>query len=234
MPDFIEPLRRRLVELGCPITHVRRLVCEVADHREDLKQAALSEGLSEADAEAHANAQLGDPLALAENLMVALRRSSWWGRHFVVTFCLLPLLAFPVLWALLLVLELLLVVTLGYGWDSKKLHMVVNNPVTFHHLTTAFQFMDYVAIALVALFFCWLARRSAVRLKWMVTACAACSVVAVITWAKIEPHSFFMGFTMNNHLHMPSFRGAIPLLVAGAMYVFQRRTRRRFQEKATG
>jgi hypothetical protein len=59
MPDFIEPLRRRLVELGCPRAQVRRLVREVADHREDLKQAAVVEGSSGADAEARANAQLG-------------------------------------------------------------------------------------------------------------------------------------------------------------------------------
>ena len=231
MPDFIEPLRRRLVELGCPMKQVRRLVREVADHREDLKQTAVAEGLSGADAEARANALLGDPLALAEQLMTALRRSTWWGRHYVVTFSLLPLLVYPVLWALLLLVAMLLEFGLGYRWDAKKIEVAVNNPVTFHHLATAFQWMDYAAIALVALFFCWLARRSAVSFKWMLTACAVCSAIAVITWGKIEPHSFSLGFSMNSHLHMPWFRGVIPFLVAVAMYVFQRRTRRRFQEK---
>jgi hypothetical protein len=234
MPDFIEPLRRRLVELGCPLAQVRRLVREVAEHREDLKQAAVSEGLSWADAEARANAHLGDPLALAEELMAALRRSSWWGRHYVVTFGLLPLLVYPILWSLLLVLQMALEFALGYGWNWKKLHMVANNPVAFHHLAVTFQFMDYSAIVLVALLFCWLARRSGVSLKWMVTACTICSVVAVITWGKLEPHSFFLGFSMNSHLHMPWYRGAIPLLVAGAVYVFQRRATRRFQEKIAG
>src|ERR1700690_766269 len=143
MPYFIEPLRRRLVELGCPMKQVRRLVREVADHREDLKHAAVAEGWSGADAEARANAQLGDPLALAEELMAALRRSTWWGRHYVVTFGLLPLLAYPVFWALFLVLELLLVITFGYGWDSKKLDVAADNPVAFHHLLMACHFMDY-------------------------------------------------------------------------------------------
>jgi hypothetical protein len=234
MPDFIEPLRRRLVELGCPMTQVRRLVREVADHRDDLKQAAVSEGLSGADVEACANAQLGDPLALAEQMMAALRRSSWWGRHFIFTFCLLPLLVYPVLWTLLLLLQMAFGFALGYGWNWEKLHVVANNPVTFHHLTTAFQFMDYAAIALVALFFCWLARRSAVSLKWVAISCAICSLAAVITYAKIEPHSFFIGFAMNSHLHMPWFRGAIPLLIAGAIYVFHRRTTQCFREKVAG
>ncbi|MGH7993770.1 MAG: hypothetical protein ACREDQ_09655 [Limisphaerales bacterium] len=232
MRDYIKTLRRRLVELGCPLAHVRRLVREMADHRDDLKQAALVEGLSEPDAEVRANAQLGDPLVLAEQMMVSLRRSSWWGRHFVVTFGLLPILAYPVLWALFLVLELLLVVTLGYGWDSKRLDVVTNNPVTFHHLLKVCHFMDYLAVALATLLFCWLARRAAVKLKWMVTACAICSVAAIITWVKIEPHSFSLGFSMNSQLDLPWSRGLIPLLVAGAIYVFQRWTMRRFQEKA--
>ena len=226
MPDFIEQLRRQLVELGCPRAHVRRLVREVADHREDLKQAAQSEGLSAADAEARENSQLGDPLALAEHLMAALRRSVWCGRHSVIAFCLLPILVYPVLWTMLLLLQMALAFALGFGGDMKKLHMALNNPVTFHHLTTVFQCMDYVAIALVALFLCWLARRSAVSLKWMVT---ACSVVAVITWGKVEPHSFSLGFSANSHLHMPWIRGAIPLLVAGASYAFQRRTTRQLR-----
>lgn len=102
--DFIEQLRRRLVDLGCPITHVRRLVQEVADHREDLKQAALSEGLSESAAEIHADTLLGKPVELAERLTLALRQSSWWSRHFIIGFCLVPLLAFPLLWTLFVVL----------------------------------------------------------------------------------------------------------------------------------
>lgn len=180
MPDYIEQLRRRLVELGCPIAQMRRLVQEVADHREDLKQAALAEGLAEVGAEVRADVQLGDPLALAEHLMTAQRRSSWWGRHFVITFCLLPLLAVPVLWVLLLFLDLSLEFALGYGWDSKKLHVAAGNPVSFHHLAMAVHCADYVAIALVTLLFCWLARRSAVSLKWMVTACAICSLHALL------------------------------------------------------
>jgi hypothetical protein len=230
MSDFIEPLRRRLVELGCPLAQVRRLVREVADHREDLKQAAVSEGLSGADAEARANAHLGDPLALAEELMTALRRSSWWGRHFVVTFGLLPLLVYPILWSLLLVLQMALEFALGYGWDTKKLHVATNNPVAFHHLAMVVHGADYVAIALVTLLFCWLARRSVVSLKWMVIACVICSLYASFFYARIWPHFFAMGITWTPQW----IKAAIPLLIAGAVYVFQRRTRQRFQEKIAG
>ena len=227
MSDFIEPLRRRLVELGCPIAPVRRLVQEVADHQEDLKQAAMSEGLSGVDAEARANAQLGDPLTLAEQLMAALRRSSWWGRHPVVGFCGLPVLAVPVLWALLLFLDLSLEFALGYGWDAKKLHVAADNPVAFHHLVMALQCADFVAIALVTLFFCWLARRSAVNCKWMVTACVICSLYAFFLQVIVKPHFFAIG------VYWPPqwIRVAIPLLIAGAIYICQRQTARHFREK---
>lgn len=231
MPDFIEQLRWRLVELGCPIAQMRRLVREVNDHRDDLKQAALVEGLAGTDADNRANAQLGDPLVLAENLIATVRRSSWWGRHSVIGFCLLPVLAYPILWALFLVLEVVLMVTLGYGWNREKLNVAVNDPVTFHHLLTACHLMDYLAVTLATLLFCWLARRAAVKLKWMAISCALCSLYAVIWYVKIEPHSFSLGVSANSQLAMPWGRGAIPLLVAGVMYFFQRRTKRRFQEK---
>lgn len=232
MPDYLEQMRGRLISLGCPTAHIHRLVREVADHREDLKQAGLAEGLSETDAEARANVLLGDPLYLADEMMTAVRRSSWWGRHYIVTFGLLPVLAYPVLWFLLLTVELLLTFMLGYGWDIKKLHAAADNPVALHHLHLAFQFMNYLAIALATLLFCWLARRTAVKLQWMAVSCAICSLLAVICWAKVEPHSFYVGFSLSRPLSvMPWFKGVIPLLVASASYAFQLRTARRFQQK---
>ena len=227
MRDFIRELRSRLLELGCPITQIRRLVQEVVDHREDLKQAALSEGLPAADAEARANARLGDPLALAEQMMVTLRRSTWWGRHSVITFCLLPLLAVPVLWFALLLLQLSLGFTLGFGWDTENLHAAAANPVVFRHLVIVIQCADSIAIALVTLLFCWLARRAAVSFKWLVTACAICSLYALFVQASIQPHSFEVGFS-----RIPQWiEAALPLLIASAIYVLRQRTVRQFQEK---
>ena len=227
MPDFIEPLRRRLVELGCPLAQVRRLAREVADHHDDLKQAAVSEGLSGADAEARANAQLGDPLALAEHLMAALRRSSWWGRHSLVGFCVVPLLAVPVLWLVLLLLQLSLEFTLGFGWDPKKLHAAAANPAGFRHLVIVIQCADSIAIALVTVLFCWLAHRAVVGFKWMVTACAICSLYALLVKGTITLHSFQVSVSRTPHW----IEAAIPLLIAGVIYVFQWRTRQRFREK---
>src|ERR1700679_3479285 len=104
--DFIDQLRHQLVKLGCPAKQVRRLVQEVAEHREDLKQAGGAEGLSAAEGESAPNIRLGAPLYLGNGLMMTVRRSSWWGRHSFVGFGVLPLVAVPVLWALIFCLNL--------------------------------------------------------------------------------------------------------------------------------
>jgi len=226
MPDFIEQLRAQLLILGCPVGKIRRLVREAADHREDLKQAGLAEGLAEAEAEGRANELLGDPVAVAERMMETVRHSSWWGRHCAFTFGVLPLLTFPVLWCLSLLLELLLVCAVAFGLNEKKLHAAGDNP----YFLAAFHAMDFLAIAMATLLFCWLARRAAVKLKWRVICCVICSVVAVITLARIQNHTFTLGFSINFHLYMPWYRGAIPLLAAGAAHFFQRRAARHFQE----
>jgi hypothetical protein len=228
MPDFIDPLRRRLMELGCPILQVRRLVREVADHREDLKQAALSEGLSGNDAESHANAQLGDPDALAENLMTALRRSSWWGRHSAIGFCVLPLLAVPVLWALLFFSELGLIFALGYSWDLRNLP-TADDSIAIHRLKVAVVCAHYIAVAVVTLCFCWMARRAVVHFRWAVVTCAICSLYASFSKGTITPHTFQVGLCWTPDWIV----AAIPFLIAGAVYVFQRRMRQRLQQKFT-
>jgi hypothetical protein len=219
MPDFIDELQRRLVELGCPTRQRRRLVQEVADHREDLKQAALAEGSGETEAQARAHSQLGNPEALAEHLIEVLRRSSWWGRHPVFGFCVLPLLMFPVLWALIIILVIILEFLVGYN-----LHVAKQNPTAFPHLALVFHGGDYVAIALATLFFCWLARRSAVNLTWMSIACGICSLCALFTRISIDPHAIVLGLSST----LQWMRAAIPLLVAGVVYAVEWRFRKAY------
>jgi hypothetical protein len=78
MPDamLITQFERRLVEMGCPSRRLAESVHELAEHYEDLKQAAREEGFSEKEAEAQASARLGNPVLLAENAVNMLRESS--------------------------------------------------------------------------------------------------------------------------------------------------------------
>jgi hypothetical protein len=245
MPDFIQQLRGRLVKMGCPMARIERLVRELADHCEDLKQAGLAEGLSEADAEARADGAFGDPLVLAEQTMMSVRRSTWWGRHCVITFALLPIFAW-VFWTLMLVCEMSLV---DWGWDNNKFDPA--NPITVHHLLLAFRFTDYLGVALVALLFCWLAQRTTVNPRWMVISCVISSMVALICWTNLVLHTsststhspgtmtysststmtFSVDATLSTHPAGSWLRAMIPLLVAGAAYAIQRWTIRRHQQR---
>ncbi|HEY4416306.1 MAG TPA: hypothetical protein VGO57_11495 [Verrucomicrobiae bacterium] len=216
-PDFIGRLQYRLLELGCPVFQMRHLTRELADHREDLKQAALAEGLTEIEAAAHADSQLGDPRYLAEQKMIMLRQSSWWGRHFIIGFCLLPLLTAPFLWLLFLLGNLALAYFLGYGGNSKKMIAASENPAIFHYMHMGFRLADYLAMAMVALVFCWLARRAAVRFTWLVSACLICSFYSLFLSVEVRPHNFSVGIFLWPHW----LRAAMPLLIVGAVYILR-------------
>src|SRR5260370_1894660 len=89
----IRAFERRLVELGCPAHYSQRSVAELAEHFEDLTQVRIEEGLEPATARTRASEELGEPTMIAERLVASFRRASWWGRHPIIGFCLLPPLA---------------------------------------------------------------------------------------------------------------------------------------------
>ncbi len=128
-----------------------------------------------------------------------------------------------ILWA-----QLALEFAIGFGWDDKKLHLATDNPTTFHHLVMAAYGADNLALALVALVICWLARRSGVSLTWMSIACAIASTYALVSYTYVGRHSYSFGIT-----YKPQWiRAMMPMLVAGAfclrhywkVYVLRRRT----------
>ena len=164
----IAQFERRLAELDCPAGKLRRKVRELADHHEDLVQAAREEGLSEADAAARAEEQLGEPVLLAERVAAVLRQSSWWGRHPVVGFCLLPPVGAFVMVCLGLALDLMF----GRLYFPPSLFKVLaDQPADLKFLRFALEDTYYTAVGLTAVLFCWLAHRSAAGLKWALAAC---------------------------------------------------------------
>lgn len=215
MPDFIHQLRSRLLELGCPLNRLQRLVREVADHREDLIQAALAKGLPAAEAKARAEASLGNPESLAEDLMVSVRQSSWCGRHRFITFALVPLLAYPVLWGVVLCSTMVLGLKLGLAWNEKKFHAAAENPVIFHYASLAFHGLDYAVIALVVLLFCLLAGRSAAGRRWLLFACVICAVYSLFIHPRVSPHALTVGLTWKPQW----IRAVIPLLTLGIVHL---------------
>ncbi len=221
-PDAIGQFRRRLVELGCPEPQLRRLVEETADHHEDLKLASLDDGYSKSEAEARANAQLGDPSRLAERAVAGLRHSSWWGRHRIIGFCLLPPLGFIATW-LLSILFCATVAAITERFSPKlsdACSTAFNSELRNSHalLLMLNLALNGGVIALVALLWCRFAQKSAAGLKWAMIACFVCSVEGVFFHATLMPHWLSIGFS--RHPNWASMAG--PLLVAGIAFLWQK------------
>lgn len=216
MPDYIAQLRCRLAELGCPRARLNRIVREVADHREDLILSATNAGAQLPATSESAEQQLGDPHLLAGRLMTTFRQSNWWGRNYLLVFGFLPLLAFPLLWGLFICVQFQLAYTIGFGRNAQKLHNINNNPVIFHHWAMVAYGCDYVALGLVALLICWLARRSGVNLFWMTMACLVGATYALFTFTYVQRHNYSVGLSYNPHWT----RAAIPVCVAFAACLY--------------
>ncbi|HTA29746.1 MAG TPA: hypothetical protein VK731_04645, partial [Candidatus Cybelea sp.] len=227
----IGQFERRLVELGCPPARLREKVRELAEHYDDLKEAAMGEGLTEAEAGARAEAQLGDSVLLAENTVAMLRQASWWGRHPVLGFCFLPLLAFWPVWlccsGVLVGACWLLGRIFGpvYQFADDAARVASANPEMFRSFVApANDALGFCAIFLTALMFCRLAYRSAAGMKWMWTACLLCSLDGIVNYATIEPGSVTLGVTPWS----PKWHAAIfPLGVALAVFLRQKRMENR-------
>ena len=182
---FIAVFERRLAEFGFRDARLRSCVQELREHHEDLKQAALEEGLSVTDAEARADELLGEPYALAAQISAVLRRSSWWGRHPVITFCLLPLVGMLIMMALSLGIDAL------FCWiyfKSGEVSLLSETDAGVAMLGTVMLGTWCGMLLLTAIFFCWLAQCAGCGLKWALMACAVCSFYSCCAGIQLHPH----------------------------------------------
>jgi hypothetical protein len=215
------------VELGCPSSRLPGMVREFADHYEDLKQNGLTEGLLERDAEVQAQKRIGDSIFLAEQTVAVLRRSSWWGRHPVIGFCVLPFFALPPAWALCGTMLGGFCWLLGrifgpaYSFDRATAHALASDPETFHTFATPLNnALTCVSILLITFVFLSLVSRAALGLKWKLITCAICGLNSFVCYATIDPNSVFVGYGCPSPNWIYT---AIPLLAA-VVALFRQRT----------
>ena len=95
-PLWLDDVRERLADKRLPPKYVRRLLDELSEHLEDLKEENMS-------TEANAYSRLGEPEQVAQAAIITYRRHSFLGRHPVATFLvfavspIVPLVALVVL-----------------------------------------------------------------------------------------------------------------------------------------
>jgi len=226
----LEYFERRLVELGCPARRRREKVRELSDHYEDLKANAVAEGLPDGEAEARAAEALGNPVALAESIVAGMREASWWGRHPVIGLCLVPPFLFAGVWcgcaAVLAGFCWLLGCLFGpnYALDQHVVGLLGSDEGAFESFVTPLnRALCFATVAVMTAGFCWLARRSALGLKWTLFACGACLATGLFVCSYIRPPVITIGFGISTSFSPCWMCAIIPLAAAGAMVFRQRK-----------
>lgn len=95
-------VRHRLSRHGFSPARIDSIVQELAEHWQDLQAAGLDQGMTAAEAAAHADHHLGDPDRLSGEIIERARSSSWMGRHPVLSIVVFPLLMTPMGMAVIL------------------------------------------------------------------------------------------------------------------------------------
>jgi hypothetical protein len=226
-PAPIARFHHELLLRGCPPARARRIAAETADHYDDLYRAALDHNLSAADASSQAAHDLGDPVALAQQHVAVLRQSSWWGRHPILGFGVLPFLVAPVLWLLWLALCVEGFVLLFFGGDSIACGRVVSDPRYYPFFTVGVQYLNVAGLALESLLICWLVRRFALDFRWAFLACAIVFFYGLVMWVSLAPHTFSIGAGVFSRLSrnpgLTFGKACVPLLIVALAYSLRRR-----------
>ncbi|RLA32770.1 MAG: hypothetical protein DRR11_07400 [Gammaproteobacteria bacterium] len=82
MPEqTFEELRRYLLNSGITPRHVKRTIAELNDHFDDLQLEGKSGGLSTLDAQAFAEARIGEHKLIAQNMLAKTELKTWIYRY---------------------------------------------------------------------------------------------------------------------------------------------------------
>src|SRR2546430_2133460 len=222
--DPIQELGRKLLRQGVPRRHAVRIVQELVEHRDDLEAEGLAAGQPPGAARSAASEKLGDIDELTKELMAARRRAYWWGRHPLISFVVLPLPLFVVLF---LGLALLGAEATGVAaWSEDKNGLPEPNWAT---VRVGLYSVLCMAITITAASACYLARRCYCGLRWALTGCAVVFVHALFFHTGfVQLHGTGYGFLIGYRLGWPTppelIAWAVPALAFALYYFYLRRT----------
>lgn len=180
-PAFLGPVNGHLRRHGLPADRVERITRELAEHWEDLRDAALDRGISENEAADEADARMGRPEQLSRAITDGLRQSSWLGRHPVLALCLLPFLAVPLLMAVV-------VLPLSGLDELAKFEFIrdASGRVEGRYIAGVLLGLYYLTMVGVAAGFCWRVWRSGLGFRWIPAVCAWCALASLVRFLRVD------------------------------------------------
>jgi hypothetical protein len=172
-----------LIRQGMPIRHASRIVGELAAHAEDIAEELSESGSPPHEIEARVRERLGDFDLLAEEINERFARRTFWGRHPVTAFVLLPVFSF----SLLILVPIFVGKLLGVFLD------IMTGCGVDYDLNTAmvlcrksFDFYQYIfAVASAAWFVCML-RRFVYSMKWPAVAGGILALLEYLLMSTID------------------------------------------------
>jgi len=126
-PAWLEALSTELRRQRLPAAYSARLMEELAEHLVDVMEDTMSTGTANSGTRDYAtlSRRMGAPADVAQEAAVEFRRRGFFGRHPLLTFVALPILAAPAVWigALFALLGMAGVwkLSVNQGWASPEL-----------------------------------------------------------------------------------------------------------------
>jgi len=170
---WLRELRAELVRRRLPLAYVERFVGELSDHTTDFLEDHMSTDANDLHGVFD---RLGAPGQLADAAATEYRKGRFSRRHPALMFVALPILSLPLLWACYALC--LFVMAKFLGLESGNVDS--GSAVWQWAYACAPYFvigMVLVPVGLATAFFCRLARRAGMSLKWTL---AACFVLALL------------------------------------------------------
>jgi hypothetical protein len=158
-PSWLDLVRQRLAKHVLPPNYVERVVEELADHLEDLK---------EENVEADAYSRLGDPEQVAEAAVITYRRRSFLGRHPVAAFVVFGISPVIPQFVLFVVGEMVLMT------------FKADHTVNWHEDHWILSPIIVVCSTFVSFLYGELAMRLGIGKKWMLASCAVLGAFAML------------------------------------------------------
>jgi magnesium-transporting ATPase (P-type) len=226
----------QLVNAGVSPRRVRRLVAELTDHCDDLREELLATGLSREEADTEAVARLATD-AMVEDVLARPELRSWVRRWPWISFTVVPIAMFAVLFVATLAA---LVFSIDFAVNSLGLDFGGSTGLRSFARAVA-GFAVWVLPIAAASACCALALSRRAPAIWTMVGVLLISSIGALTNAQVEfppaaPHGVVgagIGFS-TDALLLPISRAALTLTVVLAAYFWLRNSQRRAESAEPG